>query len=155
MVDTNLTGVWNTIKATVPAMIERGEGGSFVFVGSLFAFKGGFGMAPYVAAKHGVLGLMRTLALELAPHGMRANAVVPTSVGTEMLLNETTYGAMRPDLEKPTQDDALEVFTSVNALPVPWVEARDVSEAVLWLVSDEARYVTGAALPVDAGALAK
>jgi NAD(P)-dependent dehydrogenase (short-subunit alcohol dehydrogenase family) len=104
-----------------------------------------------VSAKHGVVGLMRTLALELAPHSIRANSLHPTSVDTDMLRNEETLRLFRPDLPNPTVDDAGPVFQATNALPVRWVEPVDISNAVLFLASDEARYITGVTLPVDAG----
>jgi NAD(P)-dependent dehydrogenase (short-subunit alcohol dehydrogenase family) len=91
------------------------------------------------------------MANELAPYMIRVNTVHPTSVDTPMIQNEMTYGLFRPDLEHPTRDDAREAFQALNALPIPWVEARDISNAVLWLASDEARYVTGIMVPVDAG----
>jgi (+)-trans-carveol dehydrogenase/(-)-trans-carveol dehydrogenase len=104
-----------------------------------------------VSAKHGVVGLMRTLALELAPHFIRVNTVHPTSVNTDMTQNETTYRLFRPDLENPTPEQFAEAAKATNALPIPWVEPIDISNAVLFLASDEARYVTGVTFPVDAG----
>jgi NAD(P)-dependent dehydrogenase (short-subunit alcohol dehydrogenase family) len=98
---------------------------------------------------------MRALAHELAPFSVRVNAVAPTSVATDMIFNEAVYRLFRPDLGHPGIQDMTEAFTLHNMLPVPWTEARDVSEAVLWLASDEARYVHGIVLPVDAGQLAK
>jgi NAD(P)-dependent dehydrogenase (short-subunit alcohol dehydrogenase family) len=109
----------------------------------------------YAAAKHGVVGVMRVLANELAPHRIRVNSVHPTGVDTDMIRNEATYRLMVPGVEHPTSEQAEPVFRSINALPVPWVEASDVSNVVLWLASDEARYVTGVTLPVDAGATGK
>jgi (+)-trans-carveol dehydrogenase len=93
--------------------------------------------------------------LELAPDMIRVNSLHPTTVGTDMILNDPTYRLFRPDLENPSQDDATEAFMSLNALPVKWVEAQDISNALLFLASDEGRYITGVTLPVDAGALAK
>ena len=107
--------------------------------------------AHYVSAKHGVVGLMRTLALELAPHMIRVNSVHPTTVNTDMIQNDTVYQLFRPDLEHPTVDDVSETFLSMNALPIRWVEPVDISNAILFLASDEARYITGVALPVDGG----
>ena len=118
----------------------------------LFAFPN---IAHYVSAKHGVVGLMRTLALELAPDMIRVNSVHPTVVDTPMVNNEATFRLFRPDLDNPGVEDFKVAATTINALPIPWVEAVDISNAVLWLASDEARYVTGVALPVDAGAYAK
>lgn len=150
-IDINLTGVWHTVKATVPAMIQGGNGGSIVITSSSTAIKARRGVSPYVTAKHGLTGLMRTLALELAPHSIRVNTINPSAVLTDMALNESNYRLFRPDLESPTMEDAEPIFRSINVLPIPWVEPLDIANAVLWLVSDEARYVTGIVLPIDAG----
>ncbi len=154
MIDVNLNGVWRTCKAAIPHLKASG-GGSIVLTSSdagLFAFPN---LAHYVSAKHGVVGLMRTLALELAPDMIRVNSVHPTVVDTPMVNNEATYTLFRPDLEHPGVDDFKEAAMGINALPIPWVEAVDISNAVLWLASDEARYVTGVPLPIDAGAAVK
>jgi (+)-trans-carveol dehydrogenase len=108
-----------------------------------------------VSAKHGVVGLMRTLAVELAPYFIRVNTVNPTTVATDMALNEFGAQLFLPDLDHPTVEDMAGPATALNALPIPWVEPVDVSNAVLFLASDEARYITGVALPVDAGLLIK
>ena len=108
-------------------------------------------LAPYGAAKAGLTGLMCTLALELAQHSIRVNTINPTTVGTPMLLNPINFGLFRPDLDNPTEEDVLPVYRSLNALPVPYLDAEDISNAVLFLASDEGRYVTGVALPIDAG----
>jgi SDR family mycofactocin-dependent oxidoreductase len=155
MIGVNLTGVWHTIKATVPSMLERGQGGSIILTSSTAGMRGFAGFAHYVAAKHGVVGLMRTLANELAPHMVRVNTVHPTSVNTDMIHNEALYRVFLPDAEHPTREDFAQAFTPLNALPIPWVEPVDISNAVLWLASDESRYVTGVQLPVDAGFLEK
>jgi SDR family mycofactocin-dependent oxidoreductase len=151
MLDINLSGAWHTAKAAVPAMIEAGGGGSIIMVSSVAGLKGIPNIAHYSAAKHGLVGLARTLANELAPHRIRVNTVHPTNVATPMILNDTTFRAFRPDLENPSEEDSLEAMTLMNAIPVPWVDPVDVSNAVLWLASDESRYVTGVALPIDAG----
>ena len=151
MLDINLSGAWHTAKAAVPAMIEAGRGGSIVLVSSVAGLKGIPNIAHYSAAKHGLVGLMRTLANELAPHRIRVNTVHPTNVATPMVINDTTFRAFRPDLPDPSEEDSLEAMTLMNAIPVPWVDPVDVSNAVLWLGSDESRYVTGVALPIDAG----
>jgi (+)-trans-carveol dehydrogenase len=155
MIDVNLTGVWHAAKAAIPQLIEQGTGGSIVLTSSAAGLEGMPNIGHYVSAKHGVVGLMRTLALELAPHSIRVNSVHPTTVNTDMIQNQTTYRMFRPDLENPTAKDAEDAFTSINALPIPWVEPVDISNAVLFLASDEARYITGVTLPVDAGELTK
>jgi (+)-trans-carveol dehydrogenase/(-)-trans-carveol dehydrogenase len=102
-----------------------------------------------------VVGLMRALALELAPHLIRVNSLHPTNVDTDMIQNEATYRLFRPDVQNPGPQDMAEAATTINALPIPWVEPADISNAVLFLASDEARYITGVPLPVDAGVLVK
>ncbi|XBB69010.1 mycofactocin-coupled SDR family oxidoreductase [Nocardioides sp. WV_118_6] len=155
MIDINLTGTWHTIKAAVPHLVTGGRGGSIVLTSSAAGLQGTPNLAHYVAAKHGVTGLMRTFANELAPHWIRVNSVNPTQVDTPMIMNDEIFRMFRPDLDAPGRDDIVDVSISTNALPVPWVEASDVANAVLFLASDEARYITGVALPVDAGILAK
>ncbi|MET0188469.1 MAG: mycofactocin-coupled SDR family oxidoreductase [Pseudonocardia sediminis] len=154
MLDVNLTGVWHTAKAAVPHLRARG-GGSMVFTSSIGGLKGIMQVAHYVSAKHGLVGLMRTMANELAAERIRVNTVHPTNVDTHMIQNPGTYGMFAPGDPDPTQDKAMAGFMSLNALPVPWVDPVDISNAVLFLSSDEARYVTGVALPVDAGANVK
>ncbi|MCF8571141.1 mycofactocin-coupled SDR family oxidoreductase [Gordonia sp. HY002] len=149
--DINLKGVWHTCKAVTPAMIDAGKGGSIVITSSTAGIKGTPNVAPYTASKHAVVGLMKTLALELAPHSIRVNTIHPTGVATDMILNEATFKLFLPDEEHPTKEQAAPVFTTTNALPVPWVEASDISNALLFLASDEARYITGNELKVDAG----
>jgi SDR family mycofactocin-dependent oxidoreductase len=151
VLDINLTGVWHTAKAVIPHMIEQGTGGSIVITSSIAGLKGAANVAAYVVSKHGVVGLMRTLALELAPHSIRVNTVHPTTVATDMILNDAVYRLFLPDTEFPTREQAAETIKALHALPVPWVEAVDISNAVLFLASDEARYVTGTELKVDAG----
>ncbi|HWI22479.1 MAG TPA: mycofactocin-coupled SDR family oxidoreductase [Baekduia sp.] len=155
MIGINLTGAWNTVQIAMPSMIEAGRGGAIVFTSSIAGLMGMPTLAHYTASKHGLVGLMKALANELAPHNIRVNTVNPTNVGTPMLLNDFTYQNFRPDIDGPTQDDAKAAFMSYNLLQVPWMEVEDVSHAVLWLLSDEARYVTGAAIPIDCGSLAK
>src|SRR3954451_7013292 len=155
MIDVNLTGVWHTTKAAVPHLVEGGRGGSMILTSSTAGLKGFANFAHYVAAKHGVVGLMRTLALELAPHLIRVNSVHPTSVNTDMIQNDATYRLFAPDIENPTREQVAPRFGEMNVLPIDWVEARDISNAVLFLASDEARYITGVTLPVDAGFMVK
>lgn len=151
MIDVNLTGVWNTCRASIPHLVAGGRGGCVVLTSSAVGLKPSANIGHYVAAKHGVIGLMRTLALELAPYSIRVNSVHPTGVDTPMIQNESLYALMVPDIAQPTRDDIAPVLQSLNALPVPWVEPRDVSNAVLFLASDEARFITGVTFPVDAG----
>ncbi len=155
MIDVNLTGVWLTTKAAIPHMIAGGRGGSIVLTSSVGGLKAHPNVGNYVAAKHGVVGIMRTLALELAQHRIRVNSVHPTQVNTPMVMNESTFRMFRPDLENPTRDDFAPISQMINVLPVPWVEPEDISNAVLFLSSEEGRYITGVPLPIDAGALIK
>ncbi|MBW0102406.1 mycofactocin-coupled SDR family oxidoreductase [Pseudonocardia sp. KRD291] len=153
MIDINLTGVWHTTKAAIPHMIDAGNGGSLVLISSTAGLRGSVFIGHYVSAKHGVVGLMRTLAQELGPHGIRVNSIHPTQVDTDMIQNETTYRRYLPHAEHPTRDDMGAASSTTNVLGIPWVESSDISNAVLFLASDDARYVTGATLPVDAGSL--
>lgn len=156
MIDINLSGVWKTMKVTIPHLIEQGEGGSITLISSTGGIKGFPNFAHYVAAKHGVTGLARTAANELGQHSIRCNSIHPTSVLTDMVDHEEMYRLFRPDLETPTHEDFREACeASMSVLPIPWVDATDISNAVVWLSSDAARYVTGVALPVDAGFLGK
>ncbi|HJY00013.1 MAG TPA: mycofactocin-coupled SDR family oxidoreductase [Streptosporangiaceae bacterium] len=141
--DTNLTGVWNTMTAAAPHLIAAG-GGSIICTSSTAGIKGLPFLAPYVAAKHGVVGIARTMANELARHQIRVNTVHPTGVDTPM---GTGLGGLEPLIGK----DANLGPIFMNTLPVETVDARDISNAVLFLASDESRYVTGLEFTVDAG----
>lgn len=155
MLDVNLTGVWHTAKVAIPHMIDAGKGGSIMFTSSIGGLKGVQHVAHYVSTKHALVGLMRTFANELAPYNIRVNTIHPTNTDTHMIQNPGTYGMFLPGDPEPTQEKAIPAFVSLNALEVPWVDPVDISNAVLFLGSDEARYITGVALPVDAGALIK
>ena len=155
VLDVNLTGVWRTVRACVPSMIARGQGGAVVLTSSLAGLHGYGNIASYVAAKHGVNGLMRTLANELGPHNIRVNSVCPGLINTDMMMNDETYAMFRPDVADPTLDDAREAFRAMQLLPFDWLEPRDVSNAIAFLVSGEARAITGVALPVDGGQLVR
>jgi len=148
----NLLGVRNTVHAAVDTLISQGEGGAIVLTSSTQGLtgRGGTGTGAgdgYVASKHGVVGLMRSYANWLAPHGIRVNSVHPTGVNTPMVANETfeEFLASAPEL----------AAALTNLLPVPIVEPDDITNAVLFLVSDQGRYITGVTLPVDAGFAAK
>ena len=152
MIDINLTGQWKTVKATVPHIIAGGAGGAVVVMSSLAALKPFENSAHYCASKAGVTMLAQVLALELAEHAIRVNTVHPTTVRTDMVYNDRTYQSFRPDLESPTSDDFEEAARSLNRLPVAALDPQDVSNAVLYVVSDAGRYVTGAEHVIDAGA---
>lgn len=154
MIDVNLSGTWRTCAVAIPHLRERG-GGAMVLTSSVAGLKGVANLAHYSAAKHGVVGLMRTLAQELAPARIRVNCVNPTQVGTDMILNDVMYGLFRPELDRPTRADFAETSRATHLLDVDWVEPVDISNAMLFLLSEEARYITGVALPVDAGNLTR
>jgi SDR family mycofactocin-dependent oxidoreductase len=156
MIDINLTGVFNATRAALPSMVERGQGGSVVLTSSTAGLIGYLHTAHYTAAKHGVIGMTKVLAQELGPHGIRVNAVCPTTVNTPLVINDLTFELFAPDVENPGPDDVREAFAALNILPdVPWIEPGDVSDAVVFLCSDAARYITGVALPIDAGNVVK
>ncbi|QTI68622.1 mycofactocin-coupled SDR family oxidoreductase [Gordonia polyisoprenivorans] len=151
MIDINLTGVWKTVRAAVPHIVAGGRGGAVVLTSSLAAIATNENIAHYTAAKYGLIGLMRVLAKELGPQSIRVNTVHPTTVATDMILNEPTYKLFRPDLEEPTRADFEEAASQMNRLPVSMVEPIDISNAILYLVSDAGRYVTGTTQVIDAG----
>ena len=156
VIDINLTGVFNTTRATMPSMIERGQGGSIIMTGSASSIIGYGNSAAYTAAKHGLIGLMKVLAADLGPHHIRVNTVCPTNVNTPLIMNQGMFDLFAPHIENPGIDDVRGAFASLNALgDVPWIEPNDVSDAVVWLASENAKFVTGAALPVDAGNIIK
>jgi SDR family mycofactocin-dependent oxidoreductase len=155
ILDVNLKGAWLSAKVVIPQMIERAEGGSIIFISSGLGLKGLPEASHYAAAKHGVVGLMRSLALELAPHWIRCNTVHPAGTNTPMAHNQMHYARFSGGNEDAQLDDVIEVYRSIAALPIPWTEPEDIANAVLWLASDEGRYVTGICLPVDAGWAAK
>lgn len=151
VLDTNLTSVWHVARAAVRVFRDQGRGGSIVITSSAAGIRAVPNMGAYVAAKHGLIGLMRALAHENAEQMIRVNSVHPTAVSTPMIHNENTYRIFRPDLPEPTAEDTIAPFRGQNLLPIPWVEPEDVSNGVLFLASDEARYLTGVMLPIDAG----
>jgi SDR family mycofactocin-dependent oxidoreductase len=154
-IDVMLSGVLYTIEAAIPAMVEQNQGGAIVITSSAAGLKGTtrslrtktYGMLGYTAAKHGVVGLMRAYANALGSYNIRVNSIHPTGADTPMVNNEAFLGAA------PQVPELFEAMT--NILPVPLIEAQDLANAVAWLVSDEARYITGATIPIDAGATAR
>ena len=157
IIDVNLTGVWHTVKAAIPHLIERaGGGGSMILTSSTAGLKGiaAHRRRTTAPAKHGVVGLMRTLALELAPHSIRVNSVHPTVVNTPMIQNDVTAGLFRPDLTTRRSTTRM-TRSALNALPIRGWSPSTSATPSLFLASDEARYITGVTLPVDAGFGAK
>ena len=151
MIDVNLTGVWKTAKAVAPIMAAQ-RSGAMVFIGSVLSHRANKDFAHYTAAKHGVLGLTRAFALELAPSMVRVNEVDPTAVATDMIMNQRYIDRMIGH-EGATMDEVTERYLKWNQMPVPWVEPVDIANAALFLASDEARYITGESLLVDLGAM--
>ena len=146
-----LTGVWHTVSAAVPSMIAAGKGGSVIMTSSAAAIKAAPQLSPYIAAKTGVIGMMRSMANDLAPYRIRINCVAPTAVPTDFVLNDRLYQIFSPDSPEPNLEDAKKVMRSMHPLGEPWIETQDISAAVAYLASDEARLITGIVLPVDLG----
>ncbi|WP_328842757.1 mycofactocin-coupled SDR family oxidoreductase [Streptomyces sp. NBC_00258] len=151
VIDINLTGVFHTCKAAIPHLAD---GGSIVITSSVVGLKGGSHITHYSASKHAVVGFMRSLAHELAERMIRVNTVHPTTVNTPMLHEDEMMRLFVPGVEHPTLEQFAEASKAFQLLPVPWIEPQDVANAVAFLASDEARYITGVTLPVDAGTLA-
>jgi SDR family mycofactocin-dependent oxidoreductase len=150
VIDIDLIGIWRTVSAAVPELLKRPGGGSVVMTSSGAGVKGLPNIGAYVAAKHGVIGLMRAMARELAPKQIRVNAVLPGNCDTPMLQSVAIKRLYVPDEEAPTREQ-FAAAARTTPMGIPWVDPADVSEAVMWLCSQEARYVTGIALPVDGG----
>jgi SDR family mycofactocin-dependent oxidoreductase len=146
-----LTGVWHTVSAAVPSMIAAGRGGSVIMTSSAAALKAAPQLSAYIAAKTGVIGMMRSMANDLAPYRIRINCVAPTAVPTDFVLNDRLYQIFSPDSPEPNLEDAKKVMRSMHPLGEPWIETSDISAAVAYLASEEARYITGIVLPVDLG----
>jgi SDR family mycofactocin-dependent oxidoreductase len=151
MLSINLTGVWKTCKVAVPHLLAGGRGGSMILTSSMAGLRGYRGIAAYAAAKHGVVGLMRVLAAELGQHSIRVNSIHPTQVDTPMIKNDAMYQLFCPDKEHPTVEDFAVASAAMHALPIPWAEPRDISRALVFLATDDARLITGVTLPIDAG----
>ncbi|WP_448624282.1 mycofactocin-coupled SDR family oxidoreductase [Geodermatophilus sp. URMC 64] len=153
MIAVNLSGVFRTVRTAIPHLRDSGDGGAVVLIGSVGGLKGVPNIAHYCAAKHGLVGLMRVLAQELAPDGIRVNVVHPTNVDTPMIQNDSLRGLLFPDRDPATvtREEAEEVMRGTNLLPVGWIDPSEISDAILFLVSDTGRHITGIELPVDAG----
>ena len=153
VIDINLTGVFFTAQVAIPHLIEQGDGGVILLTSSTAGIQGYANAPHYTASKHGVVGLMKSLAQELGPHGIRVNTIHPTGVNTPMIQNKRTWGLFSPDDPNPSQEKAAEAMKVSNLLPIPWIEPREVSDLVAWLASDEARHVTASQYSIDAGAV--
>ena len=153
--DVCLTGVWHTCKATVPYLLRQGAGGSIIITSSAAGLRGFANGAHYVAAKHAVTGLMKSMAIELGPYGIRVNTIHPGTVDTDLVHNQATYDLFAPDLVNPTKADVEPRFRATALLPHPWLEPDDIAAMSAFLASDDARYITGSMMSVDLGTFAR
>ncbi|KAB1640577.1 SDR family oxidoreductase [Gulosibacter chungangensis] len=151
----NLTGVFHTAQATFPILKRNRNGSSVILASSTAGIRGGAKSSAYTATKTALVGLAETWSHELGPFGGRVNTTHPTAVGTDLVLNRENLRRFRPDLDDPTPDDVIEAFKRGKLLDIPWIDTEDVANAVLFLASDEARYITGAHLTIDAGSTVK
>ncbi|OJX62443.1 MAG: hypothetical protein BGO95_09780 [Micrococcales bacterium 73-13] len=158
-IDVNLTGVYRTVKAALPSMVAAGKGGSIILISSGSVFRGGGLLTDYATSKNGVVGLMRSLALELGPHWIRVNSIMPSTVLTKIVDNEVfatvVSNAMNNGQPFETREQRLEAMNAMIAsrhmIPRGWVDTRDISEGVLFLASDDAKYITSESLRIDLG----
>jgi (+)-trans-carveol dehydrogenase len=155
VVDINLSGAFVTLQTGCAGMVARGGPGAVILVSSIMGLRTHGGVPAYTSSKHGLVGLMKSAAHELSRLSIRVNSVHPGNVLTPMIENDALFGLFRPDLEHPTAADVAPLMRGMNLLPQPWAMPSDITEAVIWLASDQARYVTGVALPIDLGALLK
>jgi len=153
-IDTNLTGVFNAMRAVAPHM-RRQRWGRIIGISSMMGRSSNPGIAAYVASKWGVIGLVKSVAYELAHVGVTVNAIAPGNVSTPMIHNDTLYGLMRPDLDHPTMEDVAPGMAGLHVQPVPWIEPEEITAAVVFLASEGARHITGSVIDVDAGASAR
>jgi len=150
MLDINLTGVFKTFRAVLPIMLNQG-GGRLVATSSMGGRTGMANLAHYVAAKWGVIGLVKSLALEVATQGITVNAVCPSTVDTEMVHNPAMYGLFCPGFGDPGREDVRPIYEHMNPMRVPWLDPEEVARATAFLVSDDARHISGTVLEVACG----
>jgi (+)-trans-carveol dehydrogenase len=150
-VETDLTGVWHTVRAATPVMIQGGRGGAIIMIASAGATKGFQNITHYVAAKTALVGMLKPMAAELGPHFIRVNALSPTNVNTAIYMTETNKRLFLPDNPAPTDEEYEIASRPQHVIPIGWMETRDTSAALRFLASDDARYVTGLEMRVDAG----
>lgn len=155
VIDINLNGTWNTVQSVLPSMVARGKGGSIMMTASQIATRGQSNAVGYAASKAGIVGMMRALAAELARDNIRVNTIHPSTVYTEMILNEPVYKVFRPDLENPGLAEMEAELRPFHMLDVPALEVEDISHAVVYLASEESRYVTSMKFAIDAGSTQK
>lgn len=155
VIDINLHGTWHTVQSVLPSMIERGKGGSIMMTASQIATRGQSNAVAYAASKAGIVGMMRALAAELAPNNIRVNSIHPSTVYTEMILNEPVYKVFRPDMENPGVAEMEAELRPFHMLDVAALEVEDISHAVVYLASDESRYITSMKFAIDAGSTQK
>jgi SDR family mycofactocin-dependent oxidoreductase len=154
VIDINLTGVFNAIRAAAPHMRKQ-RSGRIIGISSMLGRFSQPAIPAYTASKWGVIGLCKSAAFELAGFGVTVNVIAPGNVSTPMIHNDQLYGLMRPDLEHATADDVAPVMAELHTQPVPWLEPEEITAAVVYLVSDGARHITGSVLDVNAGASAR
>ena len=150
VIGSDLTGVFKSIRAVLPHMLAR-KSGRIIATASMAGRTGLPTVAHYCAAKWGVIGLIKSVAREVAAEGITVNCICPTNLDSDMIHNPAFYGLFAPGIENPTREQVTPGFTSLNAIPIPWIEAIDISNAMMFLASPEARYITGEALHVSAG----
>ncbi|GAA2390585.1 mycofactocin-coupled SDR family oxidoreductase [Gordonia cholesterolivorans] len=154
VIGSNLTGVYNTLAAVAPGMIARGYG-RIVTISSMLGRSAAQGQAAYGASKWGVIGMTKSVALDLAAHGITVNAIAPGNISTPMVHNDALYSVVRPDLDAPTRADVEPVMAMLHAQPIAFLEPEEVTRAVLFFAAEASAHITGTVLPVDAGAAAR
>ncbi|HWE68911.1 MAG TPA: mycofactocin-coupled SDR family oxidoreductase [Acidimicrobiales bacterium] len=151
VIDINLTGVFNAIRAAAPHMRKQ-RSGRIVGISSMMGRTSQPAIPAYAASKWGVIGLCKSAAYELAGFGVTVNVIAPGNVSTPMIHNDQLYRLMRPDLGHPTAEEVAPVMAELHTQPVPWLEPEEITAALVYLVSDGARHITGSVLDVNAGA---